>query len=160
MQQLDKENNLVVSTSDAAAQLVEIIPLIMRRIRSEMHLRTMPGLSVPQFRTLHYLMGHPQASLSELAEFLGLSLPSTSKLVQKLVTQKIVTRRGAADRRRVCLSLTERGRTASALAHLETRQQLAANLQHLSPEELETVTNALSILRRAFAKGSADVNVS
>ncbi|MBI4216487.1 MAG: MarR family transcriptional regulator [Chloroflexi bacterium] len=119
----------------------------------------MPGLSIPSFRALNYLRRHPGASLSEVAKHLGLTLPSASKLVQKLVTQKVVARRVAEDRRRICLSLTQRGRTAFALARLETHQQLAEGLRSLSKEELATVSAALRVLGGAFSQGGADVSV-
>ncbi len=121
--------------------------------------RTMPGLSIPQFRTLNYLWKRPGASLSDLAAFLGLALPSTSKLVQKLVVQKVVMRRAARDRRRIRLSVTEQGIAALALAQQETREQLADSLESLTPEELSTVSAALVVLGRAFSQGGVDVNV-
>jgi len=124
-----------------------------------MRRRTLPGLSIPQFRALNYLQQHGGASLSDVSEYLALTLPSTSKLVQKLVVEKVVVRRVGKDRRRICLSLTERGRTALALAQLETRQQVAESLHALSQEELATVCAALRILARAFSKDGIDVNV-
>ncbi len=125
--------------------------------------RTIPGISIPQYRTLNYLREHSGASLSEVAGFLGLTMPSTSKLMQKLVMLKVVARRVAKDRRRICLSLTERGRTALASARMETLQQVAQSLESLSEEELATVSAALRILNRAFSafsRGGADVHVS
>jgi len=159
MQFLAQETNSAVSPSDCSAQLLEVAPLIMRRIRGEMRRRTIPGLSIPQFRTLNFLREHPRSSLSEVAEFLGLTAPSASKLVQRLVAQKVVGRRVAKDRRRICLSLTEHGRTALALARLETHEQLAESLEPLSQEELATVSAALRILGRNFSQGGVDGNV-
>ncbi len=131
----------------------------MRRIRREMRRHSIPGLSVAQFRTLIYLQRHPGTSLSEVAEFLGLTLPSASKLVDRLVMDKSVSRRIAQDRRRVKLGLTERGQTALDLARLEAREQLSESLKLLSQEELATVSAALRVLGLAFTRGSADVNV-
>jgi DNA-binding MarR family transcriptional regulator len=160
MQQLDNQTNLRASRTDCAVQVFEVAPLLMRRIRKEMRRRTMPGLSIPQFRTLAYLRRHPRASLSDVAEHLGLTAPTTSKLVQKLVVQKVVARRVAKDRRRVCLSLTDPGAAALKKARLETRQRFADSLKSLSREELATVSAALRILSRAFSQGSDDGNVS
>lgn len=159
MQSLAKETILQTSPSDCSAQLIEITPVIMRRIRSEMRRRTIPGLSVPQFRALNYLQGHPRSSLSDVAAHLGITLPSTSKLVQNLVTQKVVLRRSATDRRRVCLSLTQQGISALNIARLETRQQLEESLKSLTQEELVTVSAALRILNKVFSGGSAGVDI-
>jgi DNA-binding MarR family transcriptional regulator len=158
VQLLDKET-INVTSSDCSLQLMELVPIIMRGITNEMRQRTMPGLSMPQYRTLNYLQRHPQASLSDVAAFLGLTLPSTSKLVQKFVAQKIVTRRVAKDRRRVCLSLTLEGSEALAHARQETHKKLMETLSCLTPEELATVATALQVLNGAFTGGGPGVNL-
>jgi DNA-binding MarR family transcriptional regulator len=145
---------------DCSSQLMDVAPVIMRNIRHEMRLHTMSGQNIPQFRALHYLERHPRASLSELAEFLGLTPPSTSKLVQKFVSQKIITRRAASDRRRVCLSLTPEGVQALAQARQKTREKLIETLRSLTPQELATISQALKILSIAFAKGETGVDLS
>ncbi len=132
----------------------------MRRIRSEMRHRTMAGLTLPQFRTMGYLRRHPRASLNEIADYLGLTAPTVSKLVQKLVTQSVISRRAGSDRRRVSLSLTQLGATALAKARLETRRQLADSLRSLPAKDLVTLSEGLRMLRRAFVEGGTDVNVS
>ncbi len=161
VKQLELETIPATSLADCSAQLLDVVPLIMRRIRHEMRRHSMPGLSVAQFRTLLYLQRHPGTSLSEVADFLGLSMPSASKLVDRLVTDGAVSRRIAQDRRRISLSPTERGQTALDLARLEARDQLADSLKELSPEDLATVSSALEILDKAFSPVSTtDVRTS
>ncbi|MCX5999878.1 MAG: hypothetical protein NTU41_09910, partial [Chloroflexi bacterium] len=65
---------------ECAALLMDVVPLVMRRIRMEMRRQGMPGLSVPQLRALIYLYRNEGASHSELAEHIGLGLPSMSKM--------------------------------------------------------------------------------
>ena len=112
--------------------------------------RTMHGLSLPQFRTLNYLKANPEASLSDVAAFHGLTLPSASRMIQILVEQEVIVRRDAEDRRRVCLSLTQQGNAALAKARLESQRKLAENLGALTQKELDTVSTALRILNIAF----------
>jgi DNA-binding MarR family transcriptional regulator len=159
VQSLAKETIIQANPSDCSAQLIEVAPVIMRRIRSEIRRRTMPGLSLPQFRTLAFLETHPRASLSDVAAHLGLTLPSTSKLVQNMVARKVMIRRRSIDRRRVCLSLSQEGITALATARMETRQQLAESLNSLTQEELSAVSAALNILNKVFSRGSTGVNL-
>jgi DNA-binding MarR family transcriptional regulator len=159
MQSLDKETNIRFLPLECADQLVEITPLIMRRIRGEMRRRTWPGLTVPQFRTLNYLRLHPRSSLSDVADHLGLTLPTVSKLVQNLVEQKVISRRSASDRRRICLSLTSQGIAAFATARSETQQQLAESLSSLSQVELSAISDALRMLNKAFSGGSVIVDL-
>lgn len=144
---------------DCAAQLLVATPLLMRRIRAEMRQRTMPGLSVPQYRTLFYLHLHRGATLSAVADFLGLTRPTTSKLVQLLVIKKIVARRVGADRRSSFLSLTSQGRKTLVLARQGAHEQLAKRLQRLHPGELEIVAAALQVLIQAFSEGAVNVHV-
>ena len=160
MQSLAKETIIPNPPLECSAQLIEIVPLIMRRIRGEMRSRTLGGLTIPQFRTLSFIYRHPRSSLSDLAFHLGLTLPSTSKLVQKLVIKKVIVRKAADDRRRVCLSVTVQGTEAMNQARLETQQQLAKSLNALNSEEIMTVLNALKILQSAYKEGGADVDIS
>lgn len=141
---------------DCSAQLIETIPIIMRRILREMHRRTMPSLSFPQFRALGFLESHPRASLSDVAAHLGLTLPSTSKLVQNMVARKVMIRRRSTDRRRVCLSLSQEGIAALAAARMATRQQLAESLSSLNQKELSAISDSLHILYTIFF---TDVNI-
>jgi len=159
MQPLATETINPSLSTECSALLIELTPVIMRNIREEMQRRTMPGLTLPYYRTLNYLERHPRSSLSDLADYLGITLPSTSKLVQKLVMQKVVLRRAARDRRRVCLSLTQLGITAFAQARLETRQKLAENLSSLPQEELSVVVAALRVLSSAFSGGGSGVSL-
>lgn len=131
----------------------------MRRIRAEMRQRTLLGLSIAQFRALNYLSRRPGASLSELAEFLGLTPPTASKLVQKLVTRKVVARRAGRDRRRIRLTLTSQGRSSLGTARLETRDKLAESLETLTRGELVALSASLRVLADAFSGSESDVVV-
>jgi DNA-binding MarR family transcriptional regulator len=159
VQLLDNET-IKVTSSECSAQLIELVPLIMRSISGEMRRRTLPGLSVPQYRTLNFLQRHPGASLSDVAVFLGLTLPSTSKIVQKFVTQKVVSRKTAGDRRRICLSLTQQGTAALTKARLETHQKMMEKLGSLTAEELATVSASLRVLNSAFSERITGVSIS
>jgi DNA-binding MarR family transcriptional regulator len=159
MQRLADASIETTSASECSAQLIEVAPMVMRRIRSNMRRWTMPGLSIVQFRTMTYLWRHPGASLSDVSAFLGLTLPSTSKLVQRLVLQKVITRRTGTDRRRVKLSVTEQGLEALTLARQETQRHLTANLESMNPKELATISVALQLLERAFSHTGDDVSI-
>jgi len=161
VQQLASATNLRQATAEEVSeQILEVNPLLTRRIRAEMRSRTMPGLSMPQFRALGFLRHHSGSSLNDVAEHLGLTAPTASKLVQKLVLNKVVVRRVAEDRRRVCLSVTELGATALRKARVGTRHQLAESLGSLSQEDLSITSAALRVLGRAFSQGGGNVNLS
>ncbi len=137
---------------DCALELLEVVPSIMRAIRSEMRNRRTPDLSVPQFRVLTFLNRHPGASLSEVAEHIGLTAPSMSKIIDGLVARHLITRQEAEqDRRRVHLALTELGKTLLDAAYQDTRARLSEMLAGLSSAQYGTILESMEILRPVFA---------
>src|SRR5512136_916163 len=134
---------------DACAQeILEVVPAVMRTIRTEMRRHRTADLSVPQFRTLAFIDRQADASLSDVAEHIGLTLPSMSKIVDGLVARNLVTRQThATDRRRMMLALTPRGQTALQTSRAATRACLAEDLVALSDRQRETIAQALEILR-------------
>jgi DNA-binding MarR family transcriptional regulator len=142
-----------VSSDEAAFEVLEVIPLIMRVIRSEMREHRSADLSVPQFRALSYLNRNAGASLSELAAHIGLTLPSMSKLVDGLLGRRLLTREiPAGDRRRVTLQLTTNGRATLQSAYASAQAQLAARLAALPEAERVKVVEALRALRPLFTQ--------
>ena len=83
---------ITITSEDAARELLEVVPIVMKEIRSEMRSRRTPDLTVPQFRTLAFVDRHKGASLSAVANHMGLTLPSTSRLVDILISRRLLTR--------------------------------------------------------------------
>jgi DNA-binding MarR family transcriptional regulator len=155
MQQFAIRTESDANSETCAALLVEVVPLLMRALRAEMRSRG-EGLAVPQFRTLAFLNRRPGASLSEVAENLGLSLASTSKKVDGLVDRKLVCRASSTDdRRRVTLDLSAEGHALFAAARQGTRESFAESLAGLSAADRLAVARALRLLRTAFAPDDA-----
>lgn len=147
------------TTPDETARAVlEVAPAIVRAIRSEMRQHRAVDLSVPLFRTMGYLNHHPGASLSDVAEHIGLTLPTMSKMVDGLVARKFATREThAGDRRRVTLSLTPRGRATWEAARAATLAHLAEQLEALSDGERAAIVQAMELLRPIFVSGPKGV---
>lgn len=134
-----------------ARELMEIPPQIVQSIRVEMRQGRGSDLSIPQFRTLRFIQIHADSSLSNLADHLGLTLPSVSKLVDGLVKQELVLRQEAAsDRRCLALLLTPAGEAIVNLAREAAQAKLAETLGSLSETELETIGRAMDLLRPLF----------
>ena len=142
----------MTTTPDTCAQeILDVVPAVMRAIRTELRRHRTADLSVPQFRTLAYIDRNAATSLSDVAEHIGLTLPSMSKIVDGLVTRKFVTRQThPADRRRMTLALTTRGQTALQASRAATRACLAEELAALSDRQREIVVQAMEILRPVF----------
>ena len=126
---------------DTAPQIIQVIRVEMRRGRGS-------DISIPQFRSLTFIQRNPDSSLSTLAEHLGLTLPSVSKLIDGLVKQKLVNRQASVvDRRRLTLVLTQAGASIVNSSRADAQANLAQKLSCLSEEELGTISKAMQLLR-------------
>jgi len=145
-----------LSPYECAREMVEVVPLIMRTLVGEMRRHRATDLSVPQFRTLAFLNRHEGACLSDVAEHIGLTLPSMSKMIDGLVTRRLVLRHvHPKDRRRVTLALTERGGGALQVAREATRAFLAGRLAPLPEPQLAAIVQVMGVLRPIFDGGRA-----
>ncbi|MCE9645705.1 MAG: MarR family transcriptional regulator [Chloroflexi bacterium] len=134
-----------------AHELMDTAPQIVQAIRVEMRRGRGSDLSIPQFRSLAFIQRNPDSSLSDVAEHLGLTLPSVSKLVDGLVKQKLVSRLASTtDRRRLILALTQAGTAIMNSSRAAAQAELAAKISSLSGAELETVCKAMQLLRPVF----------
>jgi DNA-binding MarR family transcriptional regulator len=138
---------------DCAAGLLEMIPAVMRTIRARMRQEAAVELTVVQFRTLARASrsGGGGASVSDVAEHVGLTLPSASKLVQGLVDRGYLRRQNDPRDRRVSILLpTPKGRRAMDIARRAAREELGTMLQSLSRRERTRLADALDSLRPLF----------
>lgn len=139
------------SPEECARQILEVVPMVMAAIRTEMRSHRGSELSVPQFRVLIFLNRHEGASLSDIAEHMGLTLPSMSKMIDGLVARNMVTRQmDPEDRRRVTLAPTALGRRAMQSAHKATESRLAERLAALPASGRRTILKAMQVLELIF----------
>jgi DNA-binding MarR family transcriptional regulator len=137
------------SESNVADRLLEIVPRATRRIRRQMRAHGTPGLTVAQLRAMIYLRREPGAGLSALADHLGMSLPASSALAQRLVVAGMIDRTGdPIERRRIRLQLTKSGADHLAGAQAAVRGWLADELAALSPAEQARLAGGLEMLDR------------
>lgn len=140
------------SPEGCAREVLEAVPLAMRAIREHLRKHGARILSVPQFRTLLFLSRHKGTSLSDVAEHIGLTLPSMSTLIDGLVDRNYAVRRtDPDDRRRMTLTLTERGETTLKSSRQATQTYLAEQLNRLPETDRKTIVTAMQILRQVFA---------
>jgi DNA-binding MarR family transcriptional regulator len=138
---------------ECAREVLDVVPLAMRVIRKQLRKQGTHLLSVPQFRTLLFISRNKGASLSEVADHIGLTLPSMSTLVDGLVTRNFVIRRTHQDdRRRMDLMLTGHGETTLQSARKGTHEYLKERLSRFSEAERGTVVRGMGILRQVFSE--------
>jgi MarR family transcriptional regulator for hemolysin len=146
-----------MSTSpDAIArEILDIVPIVMRVIRTEMRSQHSADLTVPQFRALLFISRNPGSSLLAVADHLGLTSPTVCKMVDGLVLNRLVRRESSPkDRRKVTLTLPAQGQAILEKARNGTQTRLAEVLSRLTPEEGETVLQAMKLLQPLFLPGT------
>lgn len=142
--------------SDACArEVLDVVPSVMRFIRTEMRSHRALGLSVPQFRSLVFIERSAGTSLNGVAAHLGLTPPSVCKLIDGLSNRGMVQRmQSPGDRRRLTIEITAEGAQALARARSAAQKSLSRLLGSLNAEELSIVARAMSDMRRVFAPGA------
>ncbi|HJY83310.1 MAG TPA: MarR family transcriptional regulator [Candidatus Binatia bacterium] len=130
---------------------METVPAVLRFLRAEMRRHGAPFLSVPQFRVLVFLYRHPGASLSSAAKHLGVTCPTASVLVDRLVRRGLVDRTAyPQERRRLALTLTATGAQHLQQARNATRTRVAGLLADLSAVELQKIVDGVTLLGKVF----------
>ncbi|MEW6047730.1 MAG: MarR family transcriptional regulator [Bacillota bacterium] len=151
LQRGQTRTGIEVAPEACAREIMETVPQVLRFVRTEMRRHASPQLSVPQFRVLAYLGRMPGASLSDVAGHLGVTSPTASAMVDRLVRRGLVERAQHPDeRRRVVLRLTEAGSALLERARALTRARVAQVLATLSESDLRRLGEGLAALRRAF----------
>ncbi len=153
MQPLEDATNIQPDDLECASLVIETILLGMRTLRHEMRIGRPQNLSVPQFRMLAFLSRHQGASLSDAADHIGLTLPSTSRAVDCLVRQGLVERATSPDdRRRITLALSVTGSSIFQSIIDETRAHVAVMLKALNEQDRSDLVRGMDVLRSVFSQ--------
>ena len=140
------------NSPDACAEAVlETIPRVMQFIRRAVPRPAVRGLSVQQFRTLGFVRASPGASLSDVADYFGLALPTASRLVSALVRRRFLRREAMPkNRRQVRLTLLPAGEKILRSAIVAVRQSIRRQLESLPPLRLRRIASAMTDLSSAL----------
>lgn len=131
---------------DLLQELIERMMSVMRKVRHD-SLPSGPALSPPQAHILHSItMKKDGASVSELAERMGVTPGAITQFVNGLVEQDLVVRENDPDDRRVVrLKLTRTARNQFEKLRREYLESAARTFDVLSVEDIHT-------LNRIFAR--------
>jgi DNA-binding MarR family transcriptional regulator len=155
MKNFQDETVLDVTPEQAAESVVQVAAHVMRDFRDEVRRRPTHGLTFTQLKALGYLKVSAGVSLSDVAEYLGLGAPTTSKMIEELVRLEMVRREPAADdRRRVTLRITPLGRRSLDAVRIPAVEALAQRLTSLGEAERATVMRAMELLQPLFTPGA------
>ena len=137
-------------TSDETARLLlDVVMLVMRTVAADMRKSPRP-LAPPQMGILMRLAAEP-CTMSELARFQAVSLPTISKSVDMLVRRGWVERWiDKYDRRQTMARLTSSGKRMLAHIKQRTERQVTRTLAPLTLAERAQLVTTLNILRRVL----------
>src|SRR2546425_10289912 len=149
---LDRPGTSAPSPGQVAGAVLEITLLVTRLVTPELRRRGPKQLSLSHIRALGFLDATRDADLSAVADYVGLTLPSTSTLVDGLARRGLVVRLAAPhDRRRLRLTRAGKGALRTAVAAAQT--VLDARFAELSPSERALVARAMASLRPFLTRG-------
>ena len=107
-------------------------------------------VTLPQYRTLVVLTSRGPQRLNTLAEALSVSPSTATRMCDRLVRKRLLTRRvDPGDRRLVRLAVSAAGRRLVEQVTEGRRVEVARILEALSPDEQRSVTMALHRLATA-----------
>jgi len=111
-------------------------------------------VTLPQYRTLVLLCGRGPLGMSELADHLGCASSTATRLCDRLVARKLVTRRHrASNRRAVEVAATAAGGRLVAAVTDRRRREIAGIVEAVPARHRAAMVRAL----RAFAAAAGEV---
>ncbi len=141
----------VTSLQRCAAAVMDVGLLVSRLVRAQSWQRRPRSLTVAQFRTLTFVNAYPNSAPSEVAEYLMLSRPAITRIVDELVRRRLIARRAdRGDRRRQTLALTAAGRHRLDAFFAAARGLVAERLAMLPAADRAAVSRAMELLRPRF----------
>lgn len=143
------ENELVQLTIE---KFWDTIPPVWGRVRCVARTNATRefGLTLIQFHILRHIY-HGAHSVAELADRQQISRPAISQALDSLVANGLVMRsESEKDRRYNQLELTEKGKNLLSALFQMNRQWMAEKMSSLTPEELDTIIKAMTLLKNTF----------
>jgi DNA-binding MarR family transcriptional regulator len=128
--------------------LIECFFKIQRFMRQQLSVSSkLSHLSLLQLETMIFLNQQVDAQMLDIANYLQITKPTATSLLDKLVEGDLVTRNSdAKDRRLVKLSLTEKGKTLVEEGKKEKNKRMSKLLSYLNEEDKYIMLRILSNL--------------
>jgi len=137
------------TATDCASRVLATVPPLMQEIRAQMREAAPAGISVPQFRMLIFARNHGGASVTDVASHLGVTVPTASVAVDRLVRQGLLRAPVTPDnRRRRSIAVTPAGARLVEQALARTTGAFADRLAAMSDDEFALVQQALALLEQ------------
>ena len=133
-------------------RMITLLPQMIRGFaRRESNYLSRGKITLPQLWVLEHLSRQTDCPMNELAGFLRISRPAATGLIDRLIVQGLVSRKGdPRDRRIVRVNLTAKGRRILANIWEQKRRMLIDVFGQISPQDraqyLATLERVVQIL--------------
>jgi len=148
-----ESNQQETALMECAHVIIDVVPRLSRLMRKDLRIHSAGTFTEPQFRVMAHLFREGERCLSDLADFLGVSLPTMSKLVQGLENRGLVGRaQNSEDRRRIVLTLTEPGRQEYDAMLTRTASHMVDWIGSTSEAQRDEIMHSLRLLDELFSQ--------
>jgi DNA-binding MarR family transcriptional regulator len=111
------------------------------------------GIDIPRWRAMMSLYEDKYLSVSEIAQFSAQKLNTTTKVIQRMLNDGLVTTRISPQDGRVTeVCLTEKGDNLRKEAFVEARYLFDNSFSELTQEEIDTLNATLSAVLKKLRK--------
>ena len=111
--------------------------------------------TLTEARVLYELANHDETTATAIASELGVDLGYLSRLIKKFERRRYVKRtRSRVDARQSRLQLTEKGRAVFSPLDRAAREQIAAMIDPMTPDQRSDLLGAMQSIRRLLQPGS------
>ena len=126
-----------MNTEQFGAKMIELLPQLIRGMaRYEHNYLSRGKITLPQLWVLEYLSREGSLPMSHLAQFLKVSRPAATGLVDRLIVQRLVKREeDRSDRRVVRVTITPKGRKIVANIWEQKRRTFVQVFGQISPQD-------------------------
>ena len=118
-------------------RMIELLPQLIRGLAQYEHNYLSRGeITLPQLWVLEYLSRQGDSPMNRLAQFLKISRPAATGLVDRLIVQRLVRREGdREDRRVVRITITPKGKQTIASIWGQKRRTIVKAFGQISPQD-------------------------
>jgi len=118
-------------------KITETMDRIHRKMRAKLSNELSQGkITIPQYHILDYLYNKGESVMREIADYLFVTPPAVTGIVDKLVKMQLVHRSfRSSDRRIIIVSLTQKGKNVISKIKNQSNELFLAILKGFSPKE-------------------------
>jgi|GEM_PF-6122804 len=139
-----------------ADYLLQIMPRIgksMQKALGLQHKAYAQSLTPRQLAILHHLADHGPSSMRDLSHYYGVTMPTMTDIVGRLVALKLVKRgRQTSDRRIVQIQITAVGEREFRQIYRNAQDFFVKLLARLKPAEQRKLIDAFEVIERILVK--------